>query len=164
MTHWVLNRLISFVLDTAAVCEAASAVAGDREISRRLSTLCADGLATARELADLQRREGAKPVMTGTPQGTARCHAVLQLANVSTKASPAAVATAIRAVTEAVQGCERLARLDVPPQVASAIHLVHGDLRVDRVELDQLMLRLRRVAARAKRREGPGERLDAERR
>lgn len=147
MSDWVVNRLISFLLDNAAICEAAAAVVADRRVSRSLSTLCSDALASARELADLQKRLGRAAVASGTPQGTARSHAVLQLSTVAARPAPVALATALRSVNEAIQGCERLSRMRLPPLVASAVTVVHGDLRVGRDQLDALIRKVRDQAS-----------------
>ncbi|HSK41297.1 MAG TPA: hypothetical protein VK943_16150 [Arenibaculum sp.] len=139
MSDWVVNRLISFLLDNAAICEAAAAVIVDRRVSGNLSRLRSGALASARELADLQKRLGRAAVMSGTPQGTARSHAVLQLSTVAARPAPVALATALRSVNEAIQGCGRLSRVHLPPLVASAVAVVHGDLCVDRDQLDALV-------------------------
>lgn len=149
MSDWVLNRLISFVLDTAAVCEAGACVVGDRSAREELSRLCGEGIAAARELTELQRRLGAPVRVAGSPQGAARFHAVMQLAHVSEDPGPAALATALRSVDEGIGGCERLSRLGLPPLVRSAVRVVHDDLRAARAQIDGMGRRIRPQAARA---------------
>lgn len=148
MSDWVLNRLISFVLDTAAVCEAGAAVIADRSAAEDLSRLCTEGIAAARELTELQRRLGGRVRVSGSPQGTARCDAVMQLAHVSDDPGPAALATALRSVDEGIRGCERLSLLRLAPLVRSAVCVVDVDLRSARARIDAMGRRLRRHGPR----------------
>lgn len=144
MPDWVLDRLISFVLDTAAVCEAGACVVGDRSARDDLSRLWGEAIAVARDLTELQRRLGVRVRAAGSPQGAARCHAVTQLSHASTDPGHAALATALRGVDEGIAGCERLSLLGLPPLVRSAVSVVHGDLRAVRVQIGEMERRLRR--------------------
>jgi len=135
MSHWILNRLIAFCLDNAALLEASGAMARGVDESKLMRGLAGDCAAAAQELAHLQLRLGGRPVLAGTPQGAARCRAIQQVGSLGPAARAGINATVQRSVSDAITACEGFGVLILPPLIRAAVETVHADLRMVRFEL-----------------------------
>jgi hypothetical protein len=138
MSHWILNRLIAIGLDNAAVLEAAAAMCQDGDRARRLRQLAGESAAAAQDVALLQHRLGGRPVLSGTPQGAARCRSVEQAATLGPVALPGVLALVLRSVNDSLTACEGYAALSLTPMVRAAVELGSADLRMARFELTLL--------------------------
>ncbi|WP_207485981.1 ferritin family protein [Arenibaculum pallidiluteum] len=138
MSHWILNRLIAFCLDNAALLEACGAMARDAEAAQLLRRLAGDCAASAQEIAHLQLRLGGRPILAGTPQGAARCRAVQQGAALGPAAWAAINATMARSISDSITACEGFGTLTLPPLVSAAVETVQADLRMIRFELRRM--------------------------